>query len=237
MAENSGKNAIRIARIDGQCGNSLAVAKAQMCPGLAGVRGFVDSIAYRQVRACQTFSARHINDVWSRRGYSDGPDRLRVLGIKDRIPRATKVIGLPNPAIHLSHVENIWLTRHSARGASSPAARRANHAPAHLLVGALRILLCASGSSANKNSTQSERNDQKRIQSPHMTPLRNMSKRPSRLLNLRRSVGSSDFDPIRMPGANQPAGSTMNRVCGKLNAASAVCTKGPPEARYSCQPI
>ena len=87
MAEHGGENAIRVARIDGERGNLLSIAQAEMRPGFAGVGGFVDAVADREIGAMQSFAAADINDVGIGGGDRDGADGLRGLVIEDRDSR------------------------------------------------------------------------------------------------------------------------------------------------------
>jgi len=64
MAEHSGKDAIRISRINSKGGNPLPVAEAKVSPGLPRVSGLVNSIAKREIGAGETFSARYVNNIW-----------------------------------------------------------------------------------------------------------------------------------------------------------------------------
>src|SRR5205823_2900872 len=61
VPEDGDENAIGIARVNGDGTDLLAVAQAEMLPGLAGVGGFVDAIAGREVGAAQSFAAADIN--------------------------------------------------------------------------------------------------------------------------------------------------------------------------------
>ncbi len=69
MAERGDEQAIRVARIDGELGNLLRVAEAEMRPRRAGVGGFVDAVADRRDRG------------------GAGPRRSRRRGCSDRRAR------------------------------------------------------------------------------------------------------------------------------------------------------
>src|SRR5205085_6909428 len=107
MAEHSDKNAVGIARINGDGTDLLAVAQAEMLPGLAGVGGFVDAIAGREVGAAQSFAAAHVNNF--RIGGRDGQraDGLRGLVVENGQPSLAEVGGLPNASVIDADVENI----------------------------------------------------------------------------------------------------------------------------------
>jgi len=135
VAQDSGKNLIRIARIDSQGRNLLAVSQAEMRPGLAGVGRFVNAVADREIGPVQSFTARHVENVGIGGSHCDGADRLRRFMIEDRIPRAAVVVGLPHSAVHLADVEHIRLARNARGCAGASAAKRADHPPVQLLVG------------------------------------------------------------------------------------------------------
>src|SRR5438270_4228516 len=46
MSEHRGENTVRVARVDGEPGNLLGIVEAKMHPGLAGIGGLVNSVAY-----------------------------------------------------------------------------------------------------------------------------------------------------------------------------------------------
>src|ERR1700730_4861077 len=54
MAEYGDEQAIRVARVDGNLGNLLAIAQSKMGPGLASVSGFVNAVADREIGPLQT---------------------------------------------------------------------------------------------------------------------------------------------------------------------------------------
>jgi hypothetical protein len=73
-----------------------------MSPGLAGVGGFVDSVADRKIGAMQAFAAGDINDVGIGRSDGDGANRLRGLVVEDGRPGAAVVVRLPYAAVDLA---------------------------------------------------------------------------------------------------------------------------------------
>src|SRR6202042_174645 len=85
VAEHCGKNTIGIAGIDRKRGNLLSVDQTEMGPGLAGVGGSVNTIAYRKIRPMQPLAATYINDVRVGRSNCDCADGLRGLGIEKGI--------------------------------------------------------------------------------------------------------------------------------------------------------
>ena len=93
MAEHGGEDSVGIAGIDGEGGNLLAVAQAEVSPGLAGVSGFVDAVADGEVGAVQALAAGHVDDVGIGGSDGDGADRLRGLVIEDGVPGAAVVVG------------------------------------------------------------------------------------------------------------------------------------------------
>src|SRR5580693_971533 len=90
----------------------------------------------------QPFTARDVNNIVIRRGDGDSTDRLTGLLVEDRRPGAAIVVRLPHPAVHRADIEKIWLVRYAGDRPRPAAPKRPDHAPAHFLIHALRILLC-----------------------------------------------------------------------------------------------
>src|SRR5258708_5951978 len=132
MAEHCHEQPVRISWIDGDLRNLLAIAKAKMRPGLAGVDGFVDAIADGKVGPLQAFAASHVNNVRVRRRYGNGPDGSGGLIVEDGVPGAAVVVGLPHAAIHCADVEDIRLAGNAGASSSASAAKWSNHAPVHV---------------------------------------------------------------------------------------------------------
>src|SRR5205823_4836878 len=109
MPEDGDKNAVGIARVNGDGTDLLAVAQAEMLPGLAGVGGFVDAVAGGEVGAAQSFAAAHVNNFGI--GGRDGQraDGLRGLIVENGRPGLAGVGGLPDAAVVHANVENIGL--------------------------------------------------------------------------------------------------------------------------------
>ena len=91
MAEHRDEDAVGIARIDGDLRDLLAVAQAEVRPGLAGVGGLVDAVADGEVGALQAFAAADVDDVRVRRRDRERADRAGRLVVEDRLPGAAVV--------------------------------------------------------------------------------------------------------------------------------------------------
>src|SRR5213075_3177697 len=100
-----------------------------MGPSLARVRRFVDSVPNREIGTVQALAAGDVHDVWIRRSHGDGADRLCRFPIKDGVPGAAVVVGLPYSAVNLADVKHIGLARNSRRGARPASAEWSNHPP------------------------------------------------------------------------------------------------------------
>src|SRR5215203_1342316 len=59
------QNTIRIAWIDSDLRNLLAVAQTEMCPGISGIGRLVDTITDGKIRTLQSFTTADTNDVWT----------------------------------------------------------------------------------------------------------------------------------------------------------------------------
>jgi hypothetical protein len=133
MPQHRGEQVVGVARVHRQRRNLLAVAEAQVRPGLARVGGFVDAVAHRQIGALQALAAGHVDDVRIGGRHRDGADGAGGLAIEDRRPGAAVVVGLPDAAVDLAHVEQVGLAGYAGRGARPPAAERADVAPVQIL--------------------------------------------------------------------------------------------------------
>ena len=170
MPEHGRKQPIRIARIDGERRDLLAVAQAEMGPGLAGVDRLVNPVAYREVGAQQTLPAGDVDDIRIGRRDGDGPDRLRGLVVEDGPPRAAVVVRLPHPAVDLADVEDVRLARHAGARARSPAAKRPDQAPAHFLIQRLGVLLRLGSVHKDESANSREHDERKAKNSDHRDP-------------------------------------------------------------------
>src|ERR1700761_9557324 len=124
-----------------------------MFPRLSSIIRPIDAIANGKIRAMQAFATSDINNVWIGGRDGNGSDRLRGFAVKNRCPCATIIVGLPHAAIDLPDIEDIWLVRHAARRARASPAKRTDHAPVHLLIRTLWILLSATDR-CNGNATK-----------------------------------------------------------------------------------
>src|ERR1700693_3433717 len=118
-----------------------------MGPRFAGVGGFVNPIAHREIGPMQALTATDINDVGIGRGNGDRSNRLRAFVIEDGIPSPPIVVRFPTPAIYLPDVKHIRLAWNFRSGASASATKRANHSPTQILVSVFGNLrpTCSSG--------------------------------------------------------------------------------------------
>src|SRR6202047_4934005 len=117
MPQHGSEQVIWIVGVNGQGGDLLAVAQAEVSPGFSRVHGFVNPIADRKVGPLQAFAARGVNNIWIGGRYGNGADRLRGLVFEDRRPSASVIVGLPTPTFTLPDVKDVGLMR-DPRGAA-----------------------------------------------------------------------------------------------------------------------
>ncbi len=132
VAEDRGVNALRVTRVDGEARDLLGVAKAEMRPRFPRVRRLVDAVADGEVGPLQALAAPDVERVGARRGDGEGADRARGLVVEDRRPHASRVRRLPDPAVVRGGVEDVRVAGDAACRDGAPAAKRADHSPAHL---------------------------------------------------------------------------------------------------------
>ena len=106
-----------------------------MLPRLAGVSGFINSIAHGEIRTMEPFAACNIESICVGRRHGDGPDGLRRLAVEDRVPGSAIVVALPDAAVALTHIEDIRLPRYTRRRTGAASAKGTDHAPVHLRQG------------------------------------------------------------------------------------------------------
>src|SRR6266536_3543887 len=134
MAENCGKNAIGIARVDGKRRNLLAVNEAEVGPSLARVDGLVDTVPNGKIWPVQPLAAADIDNVGIGGSNGNGADRLCGLVFEDWVPGATVVIGLPDATVYLSDIKHIRLAGNASSGTGTATTKRSDHAPVQLLI-------------------------------------------------------------------------------------------------------
>ncbi len=134
MAKDRDEQPIRVARIDDNLRNLLAVAQAQMRPSLPGIRRLVDSVARGQVGPWQTFAAADVDDIRIGGRDCNRADRSGRLVVKDRLPRPPVIGCLPHAAVAHADVEDIRLAGNAAHRFGPPAAIWADRTPAHLTI-------------------------------------------------------------------------------------------------------
>ena len=132
MSEHGDEQPVRIARVDDDLRDLLAVAQAQMRPRRAGVGGLVDAVAGGEVRPLQAFAAADVDDVRIGRRDRDGADRSGGLVVEDRRPRPAGVGRLPDAAVHGADVEHVGLRRNAGGGFRAAAAEGPDVAPVQL---------------------------------------------------------------------------------------------------------
>src|SRR5215472_397907 len=138
------EHAARLLGIDEDGGDLLGIAETQMLPGLAGIHGFIDTIAGRKVRTLQSFAAANIKDVRIRGSNRDDAHRTRILIVKNRKPGVPKIRSFPNSPIYRSHVKNVGLMRHASYAHGASTAERPDQTPSHIREKFLVVLLRAS---------------------------------------------------------------------------------------------
>src|SRR5271157_610248 len=129
MPQDRHEDAIGIVRIHQNGRYLLAVAQAEVAPGLAGVGGLVHAIAHRKVGSLQAFAATHIDDVGVGRRYGYGADGAGGLVVEDRLPGETVIVALPHPAVVDPDVKDVGLVGNARSANGAATAERPNRPP------------------------------------------------------------------------------------------------------------
>src|SRR5579862_6810644 len=128
MSESGDESDVRILRIDGEAADRVGVGKAGELPGLAGVDGFVNSVATDDVATDASFTGADVNHVGIRFRNCDGADRGRCifLFVEDRLPVEASVRGFPNSSGGCAEVIDVVLSYDSGDGDDAAAAKWTN---------------------------------------------------------------------------------------------------------------
>ena len=87
MTQDGGKDPVRVPRVDGELRDLLALAQSEMGPGPAGVDGFIDAVADREVGSLKAFAAPDIDDVGIRGARRQSPRSNRSADRRISEPR------------------------------------------------------------------------------------------------------------------------------------------------------
>jgi hypothetical protein len=132
VAENGGEDAIGVAGVDDDLRDLLAVAKAEVGPGEAGVGRLVEAVADGKVGPLQALTRGDIDDAGVRRRDRDGADRAGRLVVEDGPPGPAVIVRLPDAAVADAHIEDVGLGGDSGHGPGAAGPVGADRAPAHL---------------------------------------------------------------------------------------------------------
>ena len=98
MAEGGYENDVGVIGIDDDFADGARVAESDVFPTFAGVEGFVDSIALRNVAAYAGLAGANVNDVVIGIGDGQAADGTSSLFVEDWRPTDGAVGGLPDSA-------------------------------------------------------------------------------------------------------------------------------------------
>ncbi len=168
MAGDRDEKAVGIVRVNRHLRNLLPVAQPEMRPGRAGVGGFVDAVADRQIGTMQSLAAGDINDIWIGGRDFNRPNRAGRLLIEDRLPRPPEVVGLPDTAIDRANVEDVRLAGNAGDSARAATAKRADVPPLHLAekLGVDRLRVCRRNEAWNQTKQKGINHRRKYLHQP-----------------------------------------------------------------------
>ena len=131
MAEGSDVEAVGVFGIDFNVGDHLGIAKTEVSPALAGVDGFIDTIAGGEIGADDASTGADVDDVGVGGRDSDGADGAGGLGIEEGLPGGTVVSGAPDTAVIETDIEDVGLAGDAGQSAGTSGAGRADLTPVH----------------------------------------------------------------------------------------------------------
>src|SRR5258708_38108253 len=111
MSGDRDKQFVRVARINGNLRNLLAIAQSEMRPSFSRISGLVNAIANGEIGPLQSFTAADINNVWIGKSNSHSSNRAGWLLIEDGSPSGPVIGGLPHATVANADVKDIRLAR------------------------------------------------------------------------------------------------------------------------------
>ena len=135
LSQGRDNNRVGIRGIDPHSADVLGLLQPDMCPCLAGVHRFVDTIAHVDCGTDHADITRtHVHGVWFRRRDDHGSYGGDALLVEDRRPHHTSVNGLPHTAARRRHVVDGRVPRSARHGGHTASAERTDGAPLHAAV-------------------------------------------------------------------------------------------------------
>jgi len=110
ISERADHDDVGIARVHDDGIDVANVSEADAGPGGSGIAGFINAIAVGLLAGAD------VDDVGIRGRDSDGSDRRDVLIVKDRLPDAAGVGGLPHTSARRAHVIDRGISRNAGNG-------------------------------------------------------------------------------------------------------------------------
>src|SRR5207245_2254853 len=95
VAESRNENDVRIRGVNNERADVARIFQADVGPRFAGVGGFINAVAERNVAADAGFAGADVNDIGIGIGNVNGADGRDGLLIEERIPTVAAVSGFP----------------------------------------------------------------------------------------------------------------------------------------------
>jgi hypothetical protein len=135
VAERGDEDDVGVCGVDDDVADVAGIFESDVAPGFAGVGGFVDAIAERNIAADAGFTGAGVEYVGIGVRYGNAADGGDALLVKEGIPGEPAVRCFPDAAADRAEIIGIGLAGHACDGDDTAAAEGADEAPFHGAVG------------------------------------------------------------------------------------------------------
>src|SRR5579862_5398540 len=129
VSESAHVNHVCVLRVDYDAADLPRIVETDVMPRRSSVRGFIYSVARRQILSNVRLAGSGINRCGIGRSHCQRPNRGHGLTVKNRLPDNSRIGRLPDAAIDRAKIKSSRVARHSGNRNRAPSAKRANQAP------------------------------------------------------------------------------------------------------------
>jgi hypothetical protein len=129
MAQRPDVDDVRILRINHDPADLARLLQADVRPGRAAIRGFVDAVAGREIGTNVGLAGSGVNGFGVGGRYGDRADRSDGLTVKNRGPDSSGIGGFLDAPIDRAKVKRSGVARHAGHGGYPATTEWPNEAP------------------------------------------------------------------------------------------------------------
>ena len=135
MPERRHKDRIRVTRMNADLADMPCIIQSHVLPRAAGIGGFVDTIAVRDINADGRFAHASVDDIGINFGDRQSAHRACLeVAIGNALPILPGIFGLPDAAGTCAEIEGAQFVGVAGHGDNSATSEGSNAAPARDIV-------------------------------------------------------------------------------------------------------